>query len=382
MLHLVFIFLTFYLLRAQVHQTADLCKISDEKLVSNMAPLRSQDGVGFCYAFAAVGVLDQFYCKKKIGGCKYGLLSPPEQLLTPNTEFADLNSKEGFGMAMTPEMYEKFSNGLPDDRLSVLDAIASSKAGLLEEGGFPNVVLDRIEKQGAIALEKCSPYEKLLLSDTKFFQLGVSNTNWWLRLQTLYSNYQQSVSSLDNQVLTDTKKREELVCATANQIATSMREAANLATNIEQIIKALHAKEFEEFVKQAVIPESCEKTRVALPKFTVGKLKDYQSTATKPKIDELLKKDTPIAISMCTSEKEKRCDGHAVVISGARQKCCDGKCTVQYKIYDSSHLFWTKTMDPNSNIFDAWVSADEVLGKIEKGGKRFSKDGAALTWVE
>lgn len=350
------------------------CKFKDQKVVSHLPPLRSQDGVGFCYAFASTVLLDQYYCKNKEGGCHYPGLSD-EQIKSLKKK---ISSGEHLlpGGLYTPADLAKQMQTQPDDRLSVLDAIAASKKGALVEGGFTNVVLESVRAQGSIALERCAPFDMLMASDTSFFKLGVTNSNWWQRLQALFQQYEFMASNVPANLSSDVKQK--YLCEQAHSIAESAKQSAALVSDVDQIMRALADKDFANFVKDAVIPETCAASRKPLKPFAIGQSSQKDPKLNSATIERVLRTDTPIAVSMCSTEKSADgCGGHAVVVAGQRQKCCAGQCTAQYRVVDSAGLFWAETKD-SANPYEAWVSADEVLSKISK----LPMGSNTLSWIK
>lgn len=71
-----------------------------------------------------------------------------------------------------------------------------------------------------------------------------------------------------------------------------------------------------------------------------------------------------MGISICAEwlkdQPRNLCSGHAVVIGGERINCCNGSCTQEYKILDSSA---TRPTDPDDGSY--WIAKDDVLGGIE-----------------
>jgi len=310
------------------------CTILEQYEVSNMQPVRSQDGVSFCYAFASVALVQQLYCKNKKGGCVYSF--------DPKTKTS------------------------ADDRLSVVDALALVSEGRLVEGGAETLTLHAIKNKGSLALEKCAPFDGLIQSDHKFASLGVKS-NWWQRLRDLFKQYR----SYDTLAMAAPAEQK---FARACAIAEKVKETANLKTDVDQIATALKRDEFQKFAKEAILPNQCEESRVPLPSFSVKTLGSADPASAGPKIASLLKNDTPVNVSICTAGPHPKCGGHAIVLSGIRHKCCGSSCSRQYRIHDSANVFWSKA--DRDNYSEPWVDAGIVLKKVEQFG------GDPVRWLE
>lgn len=337
------------------------CQISETLEVSNMPPRRVQGPVGFCYAFSAITVLDQFHCKRKPNGCKYGMMSASiGEAGTPPGPIPKPSKSDG----------DKLIAAMPDDRLSVLDAISLSNQGQLIEGGFANEVLEKIQKQGRLALEKCALYERILYAQHTPDPKG--NVSWWDRLKEAHAHFQTESQRLAGS--------PAALCQIAESTAAHIQEITGLSSDIEQISQALSKKNFQEFVRSATIPVRCESNRVKLPPFQVRIQREGSPTKTSPKITELIQKDTPVSVSICTTRHASQgCGAHEVTLAGMRKKCCQGRCVSQYKLADSAELFWTQSGNRN----DKWVDADDILKRIERIQQSFPLGkGGTLTWLE
>lgn len=107
---------------SSVH-AADLCPV---RILVKMPAKRNQGSTGDCYAFAALGLTENFYCKNKVGGCA------------------------------------------ADDQLSALDAIALTNHRRLQSGGQTPEVLMAINNEHGLFKESCAPFTPFIKSDNVF----------------------------------------------------------------------------------------------------------------------------------------------------------------------------------------------------------------------
>lgn len=332
------------------------CDYTSIQEVTDMGPDRSQDGLGFCYAFAALALIQQKYCKQK-GGCVYTLPSG------------------GIGRSESSQQHQESKE---DDQLSALDIIAIGNRGELVEGGFVEDVLRHVKKQGELARENCMPYSAIILADYNHSQ-SQEKYSWWGTLRRLYKSFQKDYEKDSQIALTENQ------CSVIDEI---IKKDA-IINDFEIVLESLKKSSFEEFVKNAIVPKECESNRVPLPDFTFRISKEFDPIKTKPIIMEKLKENKPVGVSLCSlsnSVLDDECGGHAVVISGARKKCCQGNCSIQFKIKDSSHGFWAKLDRNNLDSYsDLWVEEDEILRKIHFMGIRWREDTLThpvLRWIE
>src|ERR1035437_9512144 len=212
-------------------------EIKGEKIIEGMPPERSQDGQGFCYAYAAITVLEHRYCQEK-GPCHFGA----------GGEISEFNGKAL--NKLSAKQFDALIKSLPNDQLSLLDLITQDKIG---EGGYARDLLQRIHIKGRIAKESCAPLLEIIKSSVR--RSGKAE-GWWRAYDRLYAEYRSSRPNIAN---------SEYQCRYENMIDQVLPGHASFAT----IRDALAKKTQQDFIRKMTLPAMCKAGRVKLPPFTV-----------------------------------------------------------------------------------------------------------------
>lgn len=313
-------------------------EIKDEKIIAGMPPERSQDGQGFCYAYAAITVLEHRYCQEK-GPCHFGA----------SGRVAD---------KLSAKQFDAFIKSLPNDQLSVLELITQDEIG---EGGYAKDLLQRIQKKGKIAKESCAPLLDIVRSSVQ--RLGKAD-GWWREYHRLYAEYRS---------LTPDSSNSERQCQYENMVHRVLGGPASFAA----IRDALTKKTQEDFIRKMTLPATCKAGRVKLPPFTVQTFgsASTEKTDLMAEIEKLIQNQRPAVATHCaarspTDQADCITNGwHENVIVGSRTLCCGSAnrvCVKQLKLQDSVPR-------------NAWENADKFLDKILVAKKR---TWSLLTWLE
>lgn len=293
--------------------------------VPNLPPVKDQDGVGLCYAFASTVLLEHLNCTVKALSC----------------------AERG-----------------EDRRLSALD-VASYKSTSrgVAKGGDPVSVLRALSKKGSkIVRESCAPYESLIatekLPDNQFI---TSQGVGYRKLREIYEMNR----------LTD--------CADCvDRIRETLGE--KLKVNLIEIRDALQAKTFEEFAYQVLIPQKCHDQAVELPEFIheyyPGEKKEVSEKDFQEVLLRNLKDQIPTEASFCSEEDESgECvGGHSVVVVGARQMCGARGCKVSFRLQNSYGKTWEEINH------GGWIDGEWFLKQMKTFMTVYSDD-SLMNWV-
>lgn len=322
-------------------------KSVDEALVTNMAPVRSQDSLGICYSFVAGTMVDTVRCKMAKIDCSR---LPPEK----SASVLDITR---YGITSDKDKSVKSADNYFDFK------------GLYQ-GGDHGVLLDRLLKLKSYASEKCAPFDQFVNKSTSHLENLKILENSWSRLQNSYSTY----------------KEKEQICPTcaADYVSTAVddiQQDFDLKASNTQILKAFAEDSYEKFLDKLLVPEECQKPRKMLrfgsglkaeffPKENQGA--DYSKTIEKVK--KVLRSDLPVGLGFCMDEPYKsrtNCkNGHAVVITGYRKFCkAPNDCREAVKVQNSWGQQWQKDND------DGWVDAKTILD-------RSGYNKGTISWIQ
>lgn len=322
--------------------------ISDEAVVTNMAPVRSQDSLGICYSFVAGTIIDTVRCKIKNTDCSK----------LPSDQKASVLDLGRFGITS-------------DKDPSVNKGESHYDFKGIYEGGHPALILDRLKRSGSYVSEKCAPFDQIVnKSDSHLRNLEMLDASW-SRLQSTYNNYKS-------------KERDCPTCAAdfASTAIDDIRQDFELKSSNTQILKAFAEESYSKFLDKLLVPEECQTnwrkmlrypSTVEAEHFPKEDKKNYYEETMK-KIKEVLKMDLPMGLSFCMdsgASSLKSCkNGHGVVITGYRKFCkAPNNCREALKVQNSWGSQWQKDND------DGWVDAKVILD-------RSGYEKASLTWMQ
>lgn len=289
-------------------------------------PEGREDGVGFCFAFAATALLQQHYCEAK-HGC---------------TE---------------------------EDNLSVLDVINqyAKKVKPKQNGGSSFEALRAVEKLNKVALESCANFNALFKTDK--LRKYEPSTDWEEVLQQNFSDALETTAKL---YIPDPRETKDCI-----HCGGSKTEPVIDVSDYERILSRSGSDTpFTVLVEKFVFPKQCENQRKNIAPFKPHEMRAGSIEEAKIKIHPVVESGRPIQIGVCLKENAKdmrECMGHATVISGVRQNCCGNTCKTEYKITDSMQLTWI------ASSTGGWVDANTLLARTElfhKGNRAF------MSWIE
>lgn len=322
-------------------------KTVDEAVVSNMAPVRSQDSLGVCYAFVAGTMVDTVRCKLSGIDCKN---IPPEKS-------ASVLDIARYGI-----------NDKVDSSVKNAQSYFDYKG--IYQGGDVGVLLDRLVKKKLYATEKCAPFDQLVNKSTSHFENLMLLENSWKRLHAKYVGYKE-------------KEKNCATCAAdyASTAIDEINEDFNLKASNTQVLKAFAEDTYEKFLDKLLVPEECQKVRRML-RFGTGletqyhpkeeQKSNYEETIALVK--NVLKSDLPVGLQFCMDTSYgsmKECkNGHAVVITGYRKFCkAPTDCREAIKVQNS----WGEQWQKDNN--DGWVDAKSLID-------RSAYDTGAISWIQ
>lgn len=286
--------------------------------IQNFPLVRTQDGVGLCYAFSATQVLNHYVCKRKNLDC---------------------------------------SNA--ENQLSVLEvgSYYDYSFRVVDEGGDPATVLSNLRSKRVSALnsEACLPFEKLAHQDPS--NEGNKQGAAYEELKSIYSGLKPGTVSY-----------EDKVCK-----ARRIKEILPLSKNLSQIMQTFEAYSLEEFVYQVAVKDECSsRQKLEIPPYHVHKYPKRGSNPTYKEnirqLEKLLLNDIPVTLSFCASDfytpgqelkpgGQDSCEGHAVTIAGIKEVCSFSECKTLLKVHNSYGQSW---QDHNN---DGWLEARPLLDR-------------------
>lgn len=317
-----------------------------EIVVTNMPPVRSQDGMGLCFAFADAAIIEHRLCKINQWNCQ--TLKDDQRVSVIDLAKYAFNV-DPFGDDRESESYQR------------LDSTS---------GGSPSdVLLIAISRTKVVAKETCAPFDAAVsrLGDQPKQQEAV-----WKALEQQYA-----------QAKSDPKA---CIPCLADKIAVTF----NVPKDRIDVAKALSAGSYQEFLYQLLIPKVCEEKTNKLRLKNLGRigrfpLKEEFPDTTKisyegylNQIKLLLAKQIAVSTGVCFYRLQQpnsvgHCTegGHQVVITGYRKICKkNGECYDSLKIHNSYGQSWQDKND------DGWVVAKDFIDHIPRD------EHDTLIWLE
>ena len=289
--------------------------------VQESTPIKSQDGIAFCYGFSATSLLETYRCREMNLNC-----SDPHEALSS----FDVTSYYG------------------------------EKNNALIENGEAYSVLKKISETNprSIAREECIPFSSLVhqfvddLGGSK--RIHKRNENKGLNyLIGKWIDYKGNG-----------KTSNDCVACLAKDIKTTL---GNLKTPDDQIKKAFStAIDVEDFLYKVILPQECldEQNKAVIPPFKVESYPEGTDIATddmlENKIVDLLKNKIPLEIGFCNDDAyTPNCEdgnGHSVALYGIKEVCNkSNECRKMVKIKNSYGKSW---MEKNN---DGWIDLKELV---------------------
>lgn len=296
-----------------------LYKDTQVHTIDNYPTIRTQDGVGICYAVTVTQLLNYQYCKQN-----------------------KLNCKEA------------------KNQISLLDVTAYSEyyAKTISEGGYPHSLLRSLKQQtDSIFKEQCLPFELLSHKDG---EKDKAQGQGYKSLREIYDKHPRYLSP------------EEQMCH-----AKTIKSILSIEKDIEAILNAFQATSVAQFVYEVAVKDECldEQQKIDLPDFHTGVYPSFsdQEEATPEsllgKVEKLVLNDIPVGISFCTNSSEE-CGAHAVSINGIKEVCNKDDCRIMLKLHNSYGQSW-------QNFYNGgWVDGENLM----RSALQYNKKNL-LTWI-
>jgi hypothetical protein len=285
-----------------------------ETIIEPATPIKSQDGIGLCYAFSATSLLESYRCRE-----------------------LNLNCND------------------PHEFLSTLDVTSNYENERLKEGGSTFRILSNLESgRKKIAREECIQFATLVhqMADNKNNMIK-DEKRGWIFLTKKWNEYKG---------LGDTKRNDCVSCL-ANSIKSTL---VNIQTPSDQIKNAfLDAHTLEEFLYKTLLPSQCllDSKMAAIPPFTAKIFPGYNEVATDRaltnKIEILLKNKIPLEMGICT-DPNRPCRenfGHSIALYGFKEVRSPntGEIKKLVKVKNSYGMSWQKENN------DGWVELSTLV---------------------
>ena len=295
--------------------------------IQNFPPVRSQDGVGLCYAFSSTALLNYEYCKQNGLDCKD-----------------------------------------PKNQLSVLDVSAHYKyfEKAISIGGIPGDLLSNLKAQSLMGLytEECLPFELLAHKD--------ADNRHAAQMEAIREL--KRIFNMQPRRLDDDRK----AC-----LAREIQGILPIQKDVGEIMDAYYANSPEQFIYQVAVKDECkdERKRVKAPNFHVGQYprrseaSQANAESTLAKIEKLVLNDIPVSLSICSSEffspgNPQSCGPHALTVTGVKESCLQNNCVTLLKVHNSYGQIWQERNN------DGWVEADSLIRRA-----RAYHPDRYMTWI-
>lgn len=291
--------------------------------IENFPLVRTQDGVGICYAATATQLLNYQYCKQNELDCS-----------------------------------------VLENQLSMLDVAAHSEwyTKSIPIGGIPYTLL-RVLKDQARTLykESCLPFELLAHKEGDFDK---AQGKAYRRLEEIFNKRPKYLSM------------EQQMCH-----AKTIKSFMPIEKDLQAIINAFQANSVAQFVYEVAVRDECldEQQKVEVPKFKPGTYPPYtnnKEVAPKSllgKVEKLVLNDIPVGLSFCTHKRggfSDYCGAHAATIVGVKESCNKNDCRILVKVHNSYGQSW---QDFNN---DGWVDGITLMERAID-----YNDKGLLTWI-
>ncbi|MBC7712909.1 MAG: hypothetical protein H7177_06200 [Rhizobacter sp.] len=285
--------------------------------IKDTTPIKTQDGIGFCYGFSTTSLLESYRCRELSLDC-----SDPKEMLST----FDVTSFYG------------------------------DKGNTLTEGGNAYPILKKLAKLAplSIAREECIPFSSLAhqIIDKKKTMKRNEGKGW----DYLISKWKEYKGN--------GPKSSDCVACLAKDIKTTL---GNLKTPADQIADAFStATDVEDFLYKTILPKECleEKNRAPMPAFKAefypDGLHDTSDEMLQGKIEELLNNKIPLEIGICADKSyTPNCEdkeGHSISLFGIKEVCNkSGECRKMVKVKNSYGMGWQKKNN------DGWLDLKELV---------------------
>lgn len=294
-------------------------------------PVKSQDGVGLCYGFAATSLLEHYRCK---------------ELDIPCTDSKDILSS-----------------------LDVTSYEENRSEKILKEGGMPSFILHNIANSNRkLAREECASFSSLIheiIFENKKYK---SEKIGWDFLSQGWNNFKSRKIQ---------GKSNDCITCMADNIKAAL---VNIKTPSEQIKEALDkSNSAEEFLFRTLLPVHClqEKETLEIPPFVVKTFPTFRDPqddqSLQNKVMSLLNSGTPLEINICSNKNKEDCGGHAVTLFGLKEVCSKvhKDCKKMVKVKNSYGNSWQQQTN------DGWVELKTLI----ESSINYNR-GNNLVWIE
>lgn len=316
--------------------------LSEKTEVSNMPRVRSQDGLGICYAMAASTLFDFEYCRrKKNADCKN---APDNKKVSP------------LSLAALAEDPQKLREKVMSGNKNALTYTEQISIG----GSVSTAIFNVLNNTEAISTEQCASLDLIF---------NIKTTSELAQIENV-QKLNEKFSAIKN---------KNIDCVDC--IADEINKMFPFMGSKEQIKLAFGEVDFEHFLYKLAIPPKCtQDENLLLFSKLVADLFQYPNTNElknitrledkrklfKDKIKSILASGRPLAIAEACVEDDKSpldqspCkQPHSVVVSGFA-KACDSRgknCKDVIKIQNSWGEKW------QSENSDGWLLADDFLDR-------------------
>lgn len=288
-----------------------------------MGPIKSQDNLGFCYAFAGVSLLEQYSCRMKSKSC-------------------DLKDKGGLSVSdalAQNGVFHEGSFGSCDMRGQFMSSTHFSETGDTER------LLENVSKTG-LCPSRSAPYI------SEFFPDG-SASRVWNKIADFFSSQRGNARSVGAVCLAATDVVKNLSPKISSEGLVDL-----LSNMVEKISTATSASDY---LKEVMVSKSCEANKVDLPPYKVRRLKtrDFGGAASHTEIGQAvinqLQNGGAVELDIDAGRAfpdMHQGPGHWHAVTVVGNKMVNGKC--YFKLRNSWGEQWQK--DHN----DGWLDAEQL----------------------
>ncbi len=352
-----------------------VCTVKGSSVIQ-MPPHRDQGPTGDCYAFAARALAQNHYCKTN--PCHY-------------------------------------NNG-NDDTLSVLDAVSLTYRKRIRNGGLTEEVLNAINQEGGMFRESCAPFDVFIrngeLVNNKTGQpvesritgnVAQNEAKWhFLIRQAMENSSKEGTSAVQRKDIAQKLIRDlglfhssSSVCSDCNPRATPLAASGANVCDAEKsfelaiVQNSLTKKDISNVAYELLVPRACADQRLTIKHFTTHSQTFNSADDRRKFIANLLAHGSVVATMICALppgeiEKAKRlfhdtCGLHSLVVSGIRERCCNGVCSSEYQFYDSA-----KGFADSEKTDDGWISEKVYFERIGRVWPMLAPNQKRqdITWIE
>lgn len=292
---------------------------------SQMGPIKNQDNLGFCYAFAGVSLLEQYACRLKSRSCQ-------------------IKDQGGLSVAdalAQNDVFHEGSLGSEDSRGRFMSSAH------FREAGDTGALLERLSQKGVCASE-AAPYP------SEFFPEG-SASRVWNKIADFYSSQRARPQSRDAACLA----AAEVVQSLSPRL--SAPDFVGLLSNMVEKISS--ADSASKYLEQVLVSRSCVNNRVEMPPYKVTKVRttSFGGTSSQRELGESvlgqLQAGGAVELDIDAGKAFPEMNlgsghWHAVTIVGNRM--INGKCQLQVR------NSWGEQWQKDHN--DGWLDAEQLMG--------------------